>query len=84
MRLPITECFITPLVIEPGAGFAYGARYDPVGLMIARATVCTLEAYMRKNVFGILEVHDTLFYIQHNSPGKRLMLINTRNMDGSP
>lgn len=83
MQAPITECFTTPLLFEPGTGFTYGAGLDLVGLMIARANNSTLEAYMRKNVFDILGMHDTSFYIQHNDIGKRLMPMTTRGADGS-
>ncbi|KAH7384003.1 beta-lactamase/transpeptidase-like protein [Pyrenochaeta sp. MPI-SDFR-AT-0127] len=84
MRTPTTEGFRTPLLFEPGSGFAYGGGLDLAGLMIARANGCTLEAYMRKNIFDVLGMDDTSFYIGHNDIGKRLMPITSRETpDGS-
>ncbi|KAF1848814.1 putative penicillin-binding protein [Cucurbitaria berberidis CBS 394.84] len=78
MKTPSTECYKTPLVFEPGSGFAYGGGVDLAGLMIARANQCTLEAYMRRNVFDILGMDDTSFYVGYNNIGERLMPMTTR------
>jgi CubicO group peptidase (beta-lactamase class C family) len=61
LRAPILECFITPLLFEPGTGYTYGPGLELAGLMVARANKCTLEEYMRKNIFDTLGMHDTTF-----------------------
>jgi CubicO group peptidase (beta-lactamase class C family) len=78
MRAPITECFKTPLLFEPGSGFAYGGGLDLVGLMVARANDCTLEAYMRRHIFDVLDMDKTSFYVKHNDIEQELMPMTTR------
>ncbi|KAI4675092.1 uncharacterized protein J4E88_007996 [Alternaria novae-zelandiae] len=78
MRTPITQCFATPLIFEPGSGFAYGGGLELVGLMIARANNCTLEAYMRQYIFDVLGMDKTSFYVKHNNIEQELMPMTTR------
>lgn len=78
MHSPISECFVHPLIFEPGSGFAYGPGLDVAGLMVARANECTLETYMRRNVFDILGMHDTSFHVSHNNIRERLMPVSVR------
>lgn len=78
MRVPITQCFTTPLLFEPGSGFAYGGGLDLVGLMIARANNCTLEEYMRRHIFDVLGMDKTSFYVKHNNIEQELMPMTTR------
>lgn len=78
MRAPITQCFTTPLLFEPGSGFAYGGGLDLAGLMVARANNCTLEAYMRRHIFDVLGMDKTSFYIKHNNMEQDLMPTTTR------
>ncbi|RII11459.1 hypothetical protein CUC08_Gglean005456 [Alternaria sp. MG1] len=78
MQSPITQCFTTPLLFEPGSGFAYGGGLDLVGLMVARANNCTLEAYMRRNILDILGMDKTSFYVRHNDIKQKLMPMTTR------
>ena len=90
MKKPITECFATPLVFEPGSSWVYGGGVDLAGLMVARANRCALEEYMRKNILDVLDMTDTSMYVGHNDIGKRLMPLTTRAkpeealMDGCP
>ncbi|KAJ4372900.1 hypothetical protein N0V83_003191 [Neocucurbitaria cava] len=84
MQAPITEGFATPLVFEPGSGFAYGGGLDLAGLMVARSNGCTLEVYMRRNVFDVLGMDDTSFYLEHNDIRKRLMPMTCRATPDGP
>lgn len=83
-RAPITKGFATPLVFEPGSGFAYGGGLDLAGLMVARSNGCTLEAYMRRNIFDVLGMDDTSFYLEHNNIGKRFMPMTCRATPDGP
>lgn len=80
MRVPNTEAFTTPLLFEPGTGFAYGGGIDVAGLMIARAENSTLEHYMRRNIFDVLGMDNTSFNLKHRSIGDHLMPMTTRPM----
>ncbi|KAJ8115170.1 hypothetical protein OPT61_g3128 [Boeremia exigua] len=84
MRSPISECFVHPLIFEPGSGFAYGPSLDVAGLMVARANNTTLEAYLRQNIFDVLDMHDTSFHVSHNTIGDRLMPLSTRSSPEEP
>jgi hypothetical protein len=52
IRFP--KFFTMPLLFEPGTGWNYGPGHDVAGLLVARANDCTLEGYMRKNIFDVL------------------------------
>src|SRR5690242_9844147 len=84
MRSPIQECFVHPLIFEPGSAFAYGPSLDVAGLMVARANKTSLEAYMRKNVFDVLGMHDTSFHVSHNNMAERLMPLSARSSPDGP
>ncbi|KAF3041396.1 hypothetical protein E8E12_009608 [Didymella heteroderae] len=78
MRSPIAECFVHPLIFEPGSAFAYGPGLDVAGLMVARADKGSLESYMRRNIFDVLSMHDTSFDVSHNNIRGRLMPMSIR------
>jgi CubicO group peptidase (beta-lactamase class C family) len=78
LRAPILKSFTAPLLFEPGFGFAYGGGLELAGLMVARANKCTLEEYLRQNVFDVLGMNDTSFYVKHNGIGERLMPMTSR------
>lgn len=74
----IIDAFAIPLVAEPDSTFTYGGGVDVAGLMVARANGCTLEEYMRKNIFDVLGMNDTSFHVTHNDIGNQLMPMTTR------
>lgn len=84
MRGPISECFVHPLLFEPGSSFVYGSGLDVVGLMVARANNCTLEEYMRQNIFDVLGMHNTSFHVSHNEIRERLMPVSVRSSSDEP
>lgn len=84
MRGPIPECFVTPLLFEPGSSFVYGSSLDVAGLMVARANKCTLEAYMRQNIFDVLGMSNTSFNLAHNELKERLMPVALRSSADEP
>ncbi|KAF2846258.1 beta-lactamase/transpeptidase-like protein [Plenodomus tracheiphilus IPT5] len=63
---------------------SYGGGLDVAGLMIARANKCTLEAYMRANIFDVLGMDETSFDVRHNKIGERLMPMATRPSPEEP
>lgn len=84
MRSPISECFVHPLIFEPGSGFAYGPGLDVAGLMVARANNSTLEGYMRQHIFATLGMHDTSFHVSHSNLQQRLMPLAVRLSPNQP
>ncbi|KAI8931085.1 hypothetical protein NX059_012096 [Plenodomus lindquistii] len=84
MQAPIPERYAIPLVGEPGSVWQYGGGLDVAGLMVARANNCTLEQYMRTNIFDVLGMNDTSFLISHNGIGDSLMPIVTRATPDAP
>jgi hypothetical protein len=72
MRAPITQCFATRLIFEPGSGSAYGGGLDLVGLTIGGANDCTLEAYMRWDIFDVLGTDSTFFCIKHHNVERKV------------
>lgn len=90
MCSPIAECFVHPLIFEPGSAFAYGPGLDVAGLMVARANNCSLESYMRRNIPDVLGMHDTSFGVSCDRLRERLMPMSIRPspdatlMDGNP
>lgn len=84
MRSPIAECFVHPLVFEPGSAFAYGPGLDVAGIMVARANRCSLGSYMRRNIFDILGMLSTSFHVSHNNMRERLMPMSVRASSDAP
>lgn len=84
MRSPVSECFVHPLIFEPGSAFAHGPGLDVAGLMVARANECTVEAYMRRNIFDVLGMHNTSFNVSHNNLRQRLMPMLVRPSTEAP
>jgi CubicO group peptidase (beta-lactamase class C family) len=84
MRSPIAECFVHPLIFEPGSAFAYGPGLDVAGLMVARANKCSLESYMRQNIFDILGMLDTSFDVSYRNIRERLMPVSVRPSPDAP
>ncbi|KAF2871684.1 beta-lactamase/transpeptidase-like protein [Massariosphaeria phaeospora] len=79
MHGTISETMVTPLLFEPGTGWAYGVGLDLAGLMIVRASSCTLEEYLRKNIFDVVGMHDTSFEpLKHGDLAERLMPMTER------
>lgn len=78
MRGPIAECFAHPLIFEPGTDWSYGPSLDVVGLMVVRASNCSLETYMRKNIFDVLDMQSASFHVSHNNMQERLMPLSIR------
>lgn len=66
LRTSIAATCATPLVFEPGAGWAYGASTDWAGKLVERlhgGGAAALEAYMRANLFGPLGMADSTFLL---------------------
>jgi CubicO group peptidase (beta-lactamase class C family) len=62
----ILPAFSTPLVFQPGMGWAYGGGLDWAGVLIERVTGLTLGTYMQKHVFEPLGMRRTAFPCQKN------------------
>lgn len=72
----------TPLVADPGKGWAYGINIEWVGQLIERISGQVIGDHLRENVFEPLGMRDTSFVL---SPAQRERLagVHVRNEDGS-
>lgn len=52
-----------PLVHQPGARFSYGLSTNVIGRLIEMISGLSLDAYLSKNIFEPLKMHDTYFYL---------------------
>jgi CubicO group peptidase (beta-lactamase class C family) len=57
----IGVAYRTPLLFDPGEGWAYGYGIDWAGLAVMRVTNKTLEEYMTENIWGPLGMKSTTF-----------------------
>ncbi|KDQ21637.1 hypothetical protein BOTBODRAFT_26069 [Botryobasidium botryosum FD-172 SS1] len=62
-RAHISE-YDEPLVFEPGSGWAYGTGLDRAGQMIERLNGCTLEDFMKDNIWTPLGMTSTTFRLE--------------------
>jgi CubicO group peptidase (beta-lactamase class C family) len=83
-RHNVIDSFSTPLLYEPGQGWAYGCGLDWAGLLVARLSGTSLEEYMESNIFKPLNMTSTTFHLE-NKPyvRDRLMPIQQRQASGS-
>lgn len=58
----IDEAFGTPLLAQPGEGWAYGPGLDWTGRLVEKLTGLTLEEHMRRHIFAPLGMRDTTFW----------------------
>lgn len=62
----------------------YGAGIDAVGVLIERVTGQDLEVYMRENIFDVLGMKATSFYVQDKPEMKeKLVGVAMRKEDGT-
>ncbi|KAL8721283.1 MAG: hypothetical protein Q9225_001987 [Loekoesia sp. 1 TL-2023] len=79
----ILECYLTPLLYEPGTAWSYGPGLDFVGLMIERVTGSTLQEYLEKNIWQVLGITDMAFHLeQHEDLRERLADMSMRDPSG--
>jgi CubicO group peptidase (beta-lactamase class C family) len=52
-----------PLMHQPGERWLYHTSYDVLGVLVARASGKTFEAFMRERLFGPLGMKDTAFSV---------------------
>lgn len=81
----VLEGFSTPLVHEPGEGWAYGGGIDWAGVLISRLNGnVSLEAYMGANIFAPLGMQSITFHPEQR-PDMRARLVQTvtRAKDGT-
>lgn len=74
----------TPLLFEPGEGWIYGAGIDAAGVLIERVTGLNLETYMLKNIFSILGMESSGFFVKDKAKMReKLVGIAMRKEDGT-
>ncbi|KAI1370776.1 beta-lactamase family protein [Hypoxylon crocopeplum] len=61
----VDESFDSPLLFEPGEGWAYGAGLDRAGQVVEKVTGLSLDEYMKKNIWEPLGAQSSTFF-----PGK--------------
>jgi len=51
-----------PLIFEPGSSWAYGAGIDYAGVVVSRLTGLSLEEYMQKNIWDVVDANNITFH----------------------
>ncbi|KAF2146250.1 uncharacterized protein K452DRAFT_263926 [Aplosporella prunicola CBS 121167] len=81
----VLEAFSTPLIFEPGQGWAYGGGFDWAGVLVERLNGgVDLEKVMEKNIFIPLAMDSTVFRLKRKPHvRKQLIQMASRRPDGS-
>ena len=72
----------TPLLFDPGDGWAYGIGTDWVGLAVEAASGQRLDAYVAEHITGPLGMVDTVFGIGNGDPARHVANM-ARGADGA-
>ncbi|KAG9234470.1 beta-lactamase/transpeptidase-like protein [Amylocarpus encephaloides] len=72
----------TPLLFEPGEGFAYSTGHDWVGIMIERATGITLGEFMRNNIWDPLGITSMTFHPEQQPEIRSSMVDMSQRLGG--
>ena len=59
-----------PFDAHPGESFVYGYNTDILGAVVERASGQSLDAFLREEIFGPLEMNDTHFYLPPDKAGR--------------
>ncbi|RDW80014.1 hypothetical protein BP6252_04652 [Coleophoma cylindrospora] len=65
--MPMMDRISMPLVFEPGTSWSYGAGLDWAGVLVARLSGGSLEAFMQKHIWSPLGIKDITFHL-HERP----------------
>lgn len=81
----VLKAYATPLLFEPGEGWAYGGGVDWAGVMAGRLNGgITLEEYMQKNICEPLGMNSTTYRLaDHPDIKARLAKMSIRKPDGT-
>eukprot|EP00928_Gymnodinium_smaydae_P047682 TRINITY_DN31835_c0_g1_i1.p1 TRINITY_DN31835_c0_g1~~TRINITY_DN31835_c0_g1_i1.p1 ORF type:complete len:530 (-),score=57.04 TRINITY_DN31835_c0_g1_i1:84-1595(-) len=78
----VDELSKLPLVAHPGAEYGYGYSYDVLGRLVELRSGCSLESFLKSNIFDPLDMIDTRFDLDGESPcgplSKRLSALYRR------
>ncbi len=77
----VNQIAAMPLVHQPGARFSYGLSTNVIGLLIEMISGTTLDAYLNKNIFEPLQMHDTYFYLPANKKDRLVKVYTKINKD---
>lgn len=55
------EAFLTPLLFEPGEGWAYSTGLDWAGIAVMRASGLSLTQFFERHIWGPLDMNSTTF-----------------------
>lgn len=79
----VSDAYSTPLLFQPGEGFAYGGSMDWAGILISRLNKMPLSEYMEKNIFLPLGITSSTFKPKSRPDlEKRLLRMGFRTPDG--
>lgn len=78
------EAYSTPLLFEPGQGWAYGGSAEFAGILVERLNGMKLGEYMKKYIFTPLDMGSTTFH-PHLDPmlAERLVEVSSGISDGT-
>lgn len=80
----LITAYKTPLLFEPGNGWAYGGGIDWAGELVARLNGTSLEDYIQRNICEPLGITSMTFRLgKHPQLQDRMMAVSARAADGS-
>ena len=74
------EFLKAPLIFEPGTSWEYGIGIDWLGVLIEKISECSLQDYMKKNIFEPLEMDDTSYDLSEEEHHR---VVNVYGRNGS-
>lgn len=81
LKEEVNQIAAMPLVHQPGARFSYGLSTNVIGLLIEIISGTALDAYLNKNIFEPLQMHDTYFYLPANKKDRLVKVYTKINKD---
>lgn len=76
------DILLRPLSNQPGTKFQYGTNIDWAGMLVARASDMSLEAFFQKNIFEPLGIN-SITLAPTSDMVSQLAYMHQRNQDGS-
>ena len=74
------EFLKAPLVFEPGSSWEYGIGIDWLGVLIEKINECSLQDYMKRNIFNPLNMENTSYDLSEEDHD-RVVAVYGRNGD---
>lgn len=81
LKEEVDQIAAMPLVHQPRARFSYGLSTNVIGRLIEIFSGLSLDAYLSKNIFQPLQMHDTYFYLPANKKSRLVKVYAKQSKD---